>query len=242
VSAILSGCALEVLNVGPYEAWGAVAGTLPHSEGKEQIAGPGRLPVPELLMADRFVALTRVRAATWGDGYEFRVRCKEKTCERYKKPFLWEIPLSELEVKPLPKASRERVAQKQLTFEFVLGGKKAKFKLQQGLDELNAPDLSELPKSKIFLAQCASRLIYVEGIDVTDFDNLLAWVGELDLQDVLEATSLYDSVDGGMETNTMVECPDCGLEFDIAVPFDSQSFLLPDKKTPAGKRLAEPIS
>ncbi len=106
---------------------------------------------------------------------------------------------------------------------------------------MSGPDLSAIPKGEIFLAQCASRLIFVEGVDVTNFDGLLEWVGELDMPDVRNATNTYDEVDGGVETNTMAECPSCSMEFDVAVPFDGPSFLLPDKKTPGGKPLGEPI-
>ncbi len=238
ITSILQGCVTEVLDVGSYPADWVTAGII----ATKDAAGPGRLSFPELLLADRFYALTRVRAATWGDGYEYRVRCKDKLCDRYAKPFLWEIPLSDLETKELPAASRKRLAEKNLTFEITLGGKLAKFKIQQGLDEMNTPDLSDIPKSQIFLAQCASRLIFVEGVDVTDFESLMEWVGDLDMSEVRTATNLYDEVDGGIETNTMAECPKCGMEFDVAVPFDGPSFLLPDRKTTGGKPIADPTS
>lgn len=242
ITGVLAGCTLEVVDVGPYEAYGAVAGTIARVENGVPIPGPGKLPWPELLLADRFFALTRIRACTWGDGFEFRVRCKDKTCEKHKKPFLWEIPLSELAIKELPESSRAMVREKNVVFEFELGGRKAKFKLQQGLDEGKGPDMGDIPKREIFLAQCASRLIYVEGLDVSNFAKLLEWVGDLDLPEVLAATSYYDEVDGGIETNTLAECPSCGLEFDVSVPFDGQSFLLPDKKTAALRQMAEPTA
>ncbi len=238
ITAILHGCVTEVNDVGSYPPDWATSGMMPTKDAP----GPGRLSLPELILADRFYALTRIRAATWGDLYEFRVRCKDKTCDRYAKPFLWEIPLSELETKELPAASRDRLKKKELVFDIKLGGKTAKFKIQQGMDEMSSPDLSDIPKREIFLAQCASRLIYVEGVDVTNFDNLLEWVGELDMQEVRIATNFYDEVDGGIETNTMAECPSCGLEFDVAVPFGGPAFLLPDRKTQAGMPMAEATS
>ncbi len=236
ITSILAGCTLEVNDVGSYPADWATKGVI----ATKDTPGPGRLSFPELLLCDRFYALMRVRATTWGDGYEFRVRCKDKLCAHFLKPFLWEIPISELATKDLPEASRKRLAAKDLVHSLTLGGKLAKFKLQQGLDEMNMPDLSAIPKREIFLAQCASRLIYVEGVDVTDFDALMEWVGELDMPEVVQATNLYDEVDGGVETNTMAQCPKCGLEFDVAVPFGATSFLLPDRPTQAGRPMAEP--
>lgn len=237
---ILQGVTLEVLNPGPYAGYGAAVGTLPVKDGDGKwVAGPGVLPWQDLLMCDWFYMLVRMRAATWGDEYEFRLRCRDKTCARYKKPFTWEIPLSGLEIKPLPAASRKRVQDKNVFFEVDLLGKKAKFKLQQWRDTATERDLTDIPKREIFLAQCASRLTYVEGVDVTDFPKLMQWVGEADLPDVIAATRTYDEVDGGIETNTIAECPACGLEFDVAIPFAAQSFLLPDKKTPGSSPMGE---
>ncbi len=106
ITSILTGTVLEVNDVGPYPPEWAKAGVIPTKD----VPGTGMLSFPELLLCDRFYTLMRARAATWGDDYEFRVRCRDKTCDRYKKPFLWSIPLSELEVKPLPAASREALA------------------------------------------------------------------------------------------------------------------------------------
>lgn len=211
--AILTGCTLEVVDLGPYKApfnW------------------------KDVLIADRFVALLRVRVCTWGAGYEFRIRCKDVECVHHKKPFLWEEDLDGLEIKALPQTSIDKVKANDLIFEIELAGKKSKFKLLQGKDE--GRSLPEVPKHKVVLAQVASRLIYVEGQDVTKWDELLDWVGEIDLPELVAAKELFESVDGGVQTNTVVECPGCGLEFDTPIPFGAQAFLLPDKRTTPSKQ------
>lgn len=216
---VLSGCVLELKDIGPYGAYGAKPGVVES------------IPWKDVLLCDRFFTLLRVRACTWGAGYEFKARCKDKECERHKKPFIWEEDLDGLDMKELPKKSVDKVKQKDLTFELTLAGKKAKFKLNTGEDEgKGAP---EVPKHQLLLAQVAQRLIYVEGQDVTDWPGLLDWVGELDLPEIVEAKEAFDAVDGGVQTNTVVECPSCGLEFDVPIPFDAQDFLLPGKKTSA---------
>lgn len=210
--AVLKGCVLEVIDPGPYTKfdWRKVA------------------------IADRFFALLRVRACTWGPGYEFRVRCKDLECPHHKKPFLWEEDLNGLEIKALPPESIEKLRTGDLVFDNVLAGKRVKFKLLTGEDE--GRPLPEVPKHKLVLASVAARLIYVEGIDVTKWDNLLEWVADIDLPELVEARDRFEKVDGGVQTNTVVECPECGLEFDTPIPFGAQAFLLPDKRTSASKQ------
>lgn len=211
IGPILAQCS-EVIDAGPY--------TPPFSWSK-------------VLIADRFFALLQIRIATWGSDYEFKVRCRDASCTRHKKPFVWAEDLSALEIKALPDDSRAKVRNGDLTFEFELGGKRAKFALQTGADESRV--LPSVPRHKELLAQLAGRLTYVEGQDVTKWDALLDWIGELDMPEVVNAREHFDDVDGGVQTNTMVACPDCELEFDVPIPFEALGFLLPERKTSASR-------
>lgn len=191
-----------------------------------------------VLICDRFFALLRVRAETWGADYEFRVRCRDQQCPSYKKPFVWSEDLDGLEVKPLPESSREKIKSGNNTFDLLVGGRKAKFSLLTGLDE--SRQLPEVPKHKLILAQVASRLTYVEGLDVTKWDNLLDWIGDLPVPELIAVREQLEDVDGGVQTNCIAACPDCGLEFDTAIPFGAQGYLLPDKRIGASKASMRP--
>lgn len=79
--------------------------------------GPLTTPRPfwkKMLASDRFVALIRIRALTWGDTYKFTQTCPE--CgERSATPC--EIKLSELPIRPLPDASAAQIREGTNRFE-----------------------------------------------------------------------------------------------------------------------------
>lgn len=207
---VYAGCWLETTDVGPYAGYGVEIGK----------------PVnwSHILMCDRFWAFLRIRACTWGDGYEFKVRCPNTDCVRHKKAFVWDIPLSKLEFKKLPDASIAKVKAKDLIFPFQLGGTNATFKLLQGKDEAGIGKIEDdTPGDKKLLAQAASRLVTVEGVKP---DELIEWIGNLDWPDLVAMSKAFDDVDGGVETRTQIACPECETEWSSDVPFDVQSFLL----------------
>jgi hypothetical protein len=208
---IYAGCWLKTENPGPY---GFAVGE----------------PVPwgKVLVCDRFFMLLHIRDCTWG-GYEFKVKCQNGSCKRHKKPFVWEIDINSLEYKPLPPESVEKVKAGNRTFKLQLAGKECQFKLLTGEDEANAPTLSEDVEShKKMLAIVASRIFMVQGIDSDD--ARVDWVGELDLPDLYKAQRMMDAVDGGVETRTTVQCPDCEEEFTVDIPFGDAAFLAPTPK------------
>lgn len=211
LDAVFAGCWLETIDPGPYGEYGVKAGTTP-------------IPWGKILMGDRFWTFLRVRACTWGDGYEYRVRCRSADCVGNRKPFVWEIPLSKLAFKELPAASRAKVAKKDLTFDITVGGKAAKFKLLTGDDEKNLGKVDDdIESHKALLAQAASRLISVDGVLP---DDLIDWIGELDWPGLTATSKQFDEVDGGVETRTTIVCPHCELEWQSDIPFDVESFLL----------------
>jgi hypothetical protein len=205
---IYAGVWLKTLDAGPYTI---AEGTAPQW--------------PKVLLCDRFYLLLHVRDLTWG-AYEMKVKCRTQDCPRVKKPFLWDLDLNQLEFKELPAESREKVKAGNFVFDIMVGDKACKFKLLTGEDEANLPTLADdVPTSKKLLAQVASRLFFIDGVE--DDDARVDWVGELDLPDLYAASRAMDAVDGGVETRTKVVCPDCEEEFTIDVPFGDAAFLAP---------------
>ena len=232
IDPLLTNCTLEVIDAGPY------AGVA---------VGPGvTVPWSSILLCDRFHALLRVRACTWGDGYEFKVRCPNATCSHHEKPFIWEVPLSGLEVKPLPEAMVALVRQGQNWYPLQLGGKEVHLKILTGADELRSQRIAgQFDSSEALLAQVASRVLAIEGVKLPKDDReqennlkkIIAWVGELEIDELRTAQDVINERDGGIETTTKVACPKCEEEFVIEIPFALQGFLLPDRK-----KKAEPAS
>ncbi len=191
----------------------------------------GAAPVwPKIALCDRFYTLLHVRDLTWGS-YEMKVKCRTPDCPRSKKAFLWDLDLNGLEFKPMPAESIAKVKAGDLVFDIQAGGRACKFKLLLGEDEANLPTLSDdVPSHKKMLAQVASRIYSVEGIDDEDTDARVDWVGELDLPDLYAVSKTMDDVDGGVETRTKVVCPECEEEFTVDVPFGDAAFLAPTPK------------
>lgn len=217
---IFEGCWLSTSDPGPY--------TFRNSN----VAGqPPGIDWGKVVIADRFAALMAIRQLTWGN-YEFKVRCPSPICEYAKKFFIWEIDLTDLQVKPLPDASIEKIKAGDLLFPITIGGKACLFSLITGETEANRPEFHpDLPDEQKMLAQVASRLIKIEGQDVDPSDAaVLDWVGDLDAPDLVQASTDMDAVDGGVETRTLISCPGCDLEFASDVPFDDSGFLTPPPK------------
>lgn len=218
VSLILSGCTLVTHDAGPYTLQ---AGT--------------PLDWDKVLLCDRFHALIRMRSLTWGNEYEFKVRCPDPQCEKHRTSFVWFIPLDKLETKPLPEASREKVRNGDLTFEAKVGGVDITYRLLTGHDELRTIDIStKVSSDQSQLAAVAAKIVAVQGLELTSttpkeedvaIQRLVDWVSDLDLPELSDASELFDTVDGGVETTTTVSCPTCGLEFETDVPFALEAFL-----------------
>lgn len=210
IDPVLKGCWLETLDPGPY--------TL-----KDGAPDWGKV-----VAADRFVALALIRQMTWGD-YEWHIRCQDPECKRSKKPFIWSLDLSALNVKPLPAESVEKIRAGDNLFEIEVAGRKCTFRLQTGADETGAPDLEEVPAEERMLVAASFRFLSVEGVEKKDIPE---WVGDLDLPDLVGLEEQFDAPDGGIQTRIGVSCPDCNLEFAEDIPFGDRAFLMPKKKRP----------
>lgn len=218
---VYAGCWLKTLDAGPYGF---------------SVGDP--VPWPKIVLADRFVALLHIRQLTYGN-FEFRVRCPNGGCDRSKKPFVWEIDLTELEVKPLPDETIARIKAAggasglhNLRFPIEIDGTSCTFELLTGEAEANRPELSDnVPTHKKMLAQVASRLVTIDGVEVDpESDKVLDWVGNLDAPVLFQASRGMEAVDGGAETRTLITCPDCESEFPYDVPFGDPGFLTPTPK------------
>jgi hypothetical protein len=206
---VLASCLLLVEHPGPYP-------------GVEP--GAKRLDWQRALVADRFVAIMGLRIATYGSPYDFDVQCSGRLC---RKMFPWSVDLIEnYPVKMIPDASLEQyIAGNKLTSDFL--GREVTFRLLTGADEKALG--SKLSKSKVLTDSLAARITAVSGIEGND---RVKWLDDLEMEDTQELIRILDESDGGIDTETHVECEHCGLIQEIQLPFD-KAFWLPQKKKPA---------
>lgn len=216
VDLMLKSCFLAITEPGPYP-W-----------------QPGEKPKwDDALTGDRFDALLQLRAATFGNVYDFSVQCSAPsgTCrERYD----WELRYTDLPRRLLSEAATEKLRAGENDFATVAGGKAVRFRLGTGKDEKLAAKLRHQQRGAWSpIDAIAMRLLEVEGLK-TQHDKFwrkwllddLAWPEVLDLLDAMDAQ------DCGIDTKIETECPFCGWVQEVQLPF-GVDFFRPRKRKKA---------
>jgi hypothetical protein len=205
IEALLKACWVEVLEPGPY------------------VVGDAALDWGQVLQCDRFHAFLRIRIATYGPNYSFAVACQ--SCRAR---IEWEFDLEELPVRKLSDESRAAFAAGN-RFETTLpdAGKKVWFRLLTGDDERKLPQLRKASRERMLSSMLTYRVLEVEGIEAKE---KRAFLEDLTMRDADHLVTEFDRVDGGVETNIQIECPDCYAVQEIELPF-GPGFLLPSQTT-----------
>jgi hypothetical protein len=172
----------------------------------------------QVLQGDRFYALLRVRATTYGEAFEFDVQCHNPRCNAVIK---WSLPLCDLPVKPFPKESLERVKEKR-DFETTIFNKKATFQLITGATmRRNMKALRN--NDDAIVDSLALRFLTIEGVAP---HGKRAFFEDLDANELASIRASLDEADGGVETNIEVECGSCAGVSNVELPF-GQEFWAP---------------
>lgn len=199
---LLDACWEETLDPGPYRF-------------------PSGRPVwQDVITGDRYYVFLKIREATFGAEYEFRVQCS-----RCRSSFYWKLNLGDLEVKELPEEGRGHLVTGE-PFEVELpGGDVVKFHIPRGKHE-GAGQSHGLDRLS------GSVLARLDSIgDATDRKQMAEVLGELGLDELDLLLEEMEKVDGGVETSFEVLCPECEWESTIVLPFD-RTFFMPK----AGRR------
>ena len=208
VDALLSACWEDTLDPGPYAL------------------DDGRLDWSQVLQGDRFYALLQIRIATYGPLYEFSVPCQ--SCRARVD---WQLDLSDLPVRELPDVSRAAFAAGN-RFETRMpgAGKKVGFRLLVGADERKLPQLKRQAPERLFSTLLVHRVTDVEGVENKD---KRAFLEDLSMRDATFLMGEFERVDGGVETSIDIECPECGAEQGIELPFGATFFVPSATRRPA---------
>jgi hypothetical protein len=171
--------------------------------------------IDNLLVGDRYYLMLAIRRLTYGDDYDFKVRCG--SCGQ---TFNMSVNLSELPVKKLegdPDATH--------TITLPRTGKKVTFKLLRGRDEKKiAATMRKSPQELIRLS------LYLHTVAVDGDENF----SEKFFETLPGADSQYyrrqiDAVTCGVDSAVEVECPECDNEFEAQLPI-GESFFFPNSK------------
>ncbi len=168
-----------------------------------------------LLVGDRYYLMLAIRRLTYGDDYDFKVRCA--SCGQ---TFNMSVNLAELPIKKLegdPDATH--------TITLPRTGKKVTFRLLRGRDEKKiATTLRKTPQEIIRL----SLLLHTMAVDGSENFS------EKFFETLPGADSQYyrkeiDAVTCGVDTVVEVECPECDNEFEVQLPI-SENFFFPNSR------------
>lgn len=211
ITELLRACWLETTNPGPYSFDG--------------------LPIWEqVLSSDRTFILIRLRVASYGPDYEFRV-----TCNACRKIYGWGVDLEEdIDVLPVSEVGLESVRSGEpIPIELVNGGV-AKCRLMRGEDDTFLATLGVKDEAKVMTYHLARRIVELNGKQrfreiVPLLEDMEAVVGDR----LWDAT---DELEGGVETMFDVECPTCGNVQQVLLPFGAEFFSSRKRYVPSRKK------
>lgn len=197
---IMEACWVETLDTGPYT-----------------FEGPPNWD--DILQADRFTVLLKVRVATYPDEpYPFDVICQSEAC---KTKIEWEIDLeTDLKSEPLPESSIKRVKANKL-FEVELGDQTIYWRMTTGAMEKRATKRKAAPS---FTQMLAMRIVRV-GDDMEQPRKIEQWLEDQEMSECRNLLQAFEAAEGGIDTSIDIECNTCGLEQDVDLPFSAEFFM-----------------
>ena len=212
IDELLTACWEETVDAGPYDF------------------GDKGIDWSQVLQGDRFVALLKIRALTYGPAYAFAVGCQNDGCRAR---IEWELDLCDLPCRPLSDESRAAFGDGN-RFETVLpdAGKRVWFRLLTGADERKIPQLRRGAGDKLLSAMLAFRVVEVEGVEPRERRQ---FIEDLTMRDADFLVDEFDRVDCGVDTTIEIECPECFAAQEVDLPFD-RTFFMPGKERTARRR------
>lgn len=208
---ILKACWLETSDPGPYGAF--------LKEGEDTP------PWTKILVCDRYYALAAMRIATYGADYFFPVQCTEGSC---REKFEWEINIErDLPVYDLPQESIDKIAADENLFTCEIEGLAVEFKLMTGADERQASRRITQHRDELITTSLASRILSIDGCKRAMVNDKLK---ELGADSQWELLKLVEEVDGGIDQQIELECPECLHIFEFNLPFEGEGFWIPSSR------------
>jgi hypothetical protein len=219
---LLENCWISTTDPGPYGCHGVVAGN-------------DNVPWEKILVCDRYYTLIAIRIATYGSMFSFSVKCDDGNLGGCGKKFIWDFDLeNDLDVYDLPKSTIEKIANNDNRFEARLYDKLYTFKILTGRDEVIVNRNIDKRSDALITTALGSRIISIEGVEHKF--QIGEFLEELDFNIQQELLSLFDGIDGGVEGQFEIMCPNCGNEYEVALPLDGKEFWIPEFKKNTKKK------
>lgn len=223
---VASACTRKVLDAGPYT-----------------LQPDGSLPWGSLLVGDLTYLNLMVRQASFegtrDEKFTFRVRCPDKSCDHSESPIQWELDLqNDLPVQRWTDADRAKYQEGGGTYFIKVnllgysddpdfhkiedGPYLIEHKLMCAKDQkrTRAKNIDPAHQATQALMRRIVKIQREGSEEPIDRNDILPWLGELDLVDIDTIVEAMDANDCGVDTTIPVECPQCGEEWEVELPFD----------------------
>lgn len=208
----------------------------------------------DVLVADRFYTIFKVREATRGEMYTPTLRCVGIGSCGHK--FKTDFNLNDLEVFDLPQDTIDSLAAGINEFKFQVGDATVYHQVLYGKDEARIEKNKKLTPEELATTSMVSRILRVEipshaiptgkgspyraigdgDIKTLSGADLRTWVRGLEAQDWDSVRDGLETVDGGIDTEICVTCPKCGNEIEGDLPLDPSEFWMQKKRDASSKR------
>ena len=199
ISELLKSCWLETIDPGPYNfedqpVWDTV------------------------LAADRTYLLIKIRIASYGTDYEFRV-----TCNNCRKLYGWAIDLEkDMDIIPVSDIGVQSVKSGEPLPVQLMDGSNAQCRLLTGEDEAFLSALGVKDENKLLSYHMARRIVQIGKWD--RFPDIVAAVEDMEAAVGDRLWDELDALEGGVETTFDVECGSCGNVQQVMLPFEAGFF------------------
>lgn len=228
--------------LGSLDALYANCWTATSSPGPYKIEDSGKPPWGSLVLAgDRFHTMIMVRGLTFGFEYDFDVKCQ--SCS---KKYGWELDLRELERKPLPTESFDKIQNGSNRFHLALSdGKALDFKLPTAVEEKLVTNLKGGPTSEKQIGPVDA--VWAQVLSIGDRDpesgiikpipgdrfGFRRYLEDLGYSEILDLLTDMQGHDCGVETKIETICEFCSWQQWIELPFQRSFFESRRKKKTA---------
>ncbi len=173
----------------------------------------------QLLLADQFFLLLKIRALSYGSVYSFQFRCE--SCQHQ-----WKHDLNLETDLRLSVADDDWVEPFEVTLP--VSGKMIQYRLLRSIDEINLNTKrikkgNELEDST-FVALLASGIVSIDGEPVTNSKIVEGWLEKQVVRDRATFSASIKSNTPGYSGEIDITCPSCGYSHEAVLPMTADFF------------------
>lgn len=185
----------------------------------------GKVQWEKVLLGDRFEIILAIRVATMGSNYAFPHKC-----ESCGETFETDLDLDrDLRRQPYSAKAIEAYRTGGVITEKLPDGKPFTFRIANGATEREAAKRAAKKKDEAVTVAISERIVSIEGIG-DEKQAIRTYLEEVDMPDIYEISNTIDEHEGGIVTDIEIECPECGADNLVRLPFVGDFWISREKR------------